>query len=336
MTRNQRLLVLAGLIISAVFLLLAFSRLHPEEFLHSLEAVDMGWVLLSAAFYFVSLMVIAQRWGFLLRSIRHVRLPSLMELVSIGYMGNNTYPLRAGEALRIYLLRRNHAVPVTKATTTVVVERVFDGLVLLAFTFIGLLLADIQSPEIAGAVTLATPPFLIAMAVFFLLAARPQLLRWFRARTLRFLPQRVGRVLDSLSEQMLEGLEGLRSPLNLAGAVLASFVTWALQAYVYWMVMWAFGFDPGFAVALVVVGTVNLAGLIPASPGQFGVYEAVVQAVLMAAGLGAGTALAYAFVSHMVIWLPVTLIGFGLLVRQGLGLADVARAQELETQAAAG
>ena len=84
-------------------------------------------------------------------------------------------------------------------------------------------------------------------------------------------------------------------------------------------------------VALLVVGTVNLAGLIPASPGQVGVYEFFASTVLMAAGIQQETALAYAIVVHIVIWLPVTIVGFLSLARMGLGVNAVQQARTTET-----
>lgn len=95
--------------------------------------------------------------------------------------------------------------------------------------------------------------------------------------------------------------------------------------------MWAFGLELGYPVALLVVGTVNLAGLIPASPGQVGVYEFFASAVLTAVGIAQNTALAYAIVVHIVIWLPVTLVGFFFLVQYGLGWRAISNASELES-----
>jgi glycosyltransferase 2 family protein len=77
---------------------------------------------------------------------------------------------------------------------------------------------------------------------------------------------------------------------------------------------------------LLVVGVVNLAGLIPASPGQFGVFEGFVRITLTSLGIAVEVATAYALAVHMVIWLPVTVIGFILLVRKGLGLSALADA----------
>lgn len=330
MSRKNQLAVTLGLIVSVVFLLLAFRNLHLDAFLENLQNIHPIWLLIGGVVYFAAVAVIALRWQFLLRAIRLIPLLPLTGIVAVGYMGNNVYPLRAGEALRIYLLRRNYAVPAARSTTTVVVERVFDGLVMLTFIVVSLLLIDIQSEDIRRVATLAAFVFLPALVVFFLLAARPNLLRSLLALMSRLLPGRLGDLAVSLGEEIIHGIEGLRSPSNLAGAVISSYVTWGIEASVYWMVMFAFGLELGYPAALLVVGTVNLAGLIPASPGQLGVYEFFASTVMIAAGVSRDTALAYAIVVHVVIWLPVTLVGFVILARQGLGWKAVTRARELE------
>lgn len=331
---NKRVAIGIGLLVSAVFLFLAFQGLKPDEFIDSLQNVNVTLLLVGATVYFLAVSVIALRWQFLLRAVQMIPLYPLTQIVAIGYMGNNVYPLRAGEALRVYLLRRNFQVPVARATTTVVVERVMDGLVMLSFILFSLTLIDIESPEVEAVVTFATPLFVTAMLVFFFLAAQPNLLRRLVKVIMGFLPDKLSTVLGDISEDIIAGLEGLRSPVYLLGTVISSFATWAIEAGVYWIVMFAFDLNLSYPVALLVVGTVNLAGLIPASPGQVGVYEFFVSTVMIAMGVGSALSAAYAVVVHIVIWLPVTLVGFFFLIRQGMGWSDITHARELEEQVA--
>ncbi len=334
MNRKQQLLVLVGLCVSAFFLWIAFRDLRPEALFDTLRDVNLAWLFIGAVTYFGAVTLISLRWQFLLRAIQFVPLKSLIPLVSIGYMGNNVYPFRSGEALRIWLLQRNHHVPIVRATTTVIVERVFDGLVMLTFIIIPLTLLDVASDELRLIVTFTAPLFLLALAVFFVLAAKPQWFRAFVTQINRFLPSKIGEIVNKLSEEIIGGLEGLRSPTHLAGAVISSYASWMVEAVVYWMVSFAFDLNVGYPAILLVVGTVNLAGLIPASPGQIGVYEFFVSLVLVALGIDAARAAGYALVVHIVIWLPVTLVGFYFLARQGLGWNAITRAREIEERAA--
>lgn len=327
---KRRLGFIAGMIISAGFLFLAFRGLQPEQFWDSLSDIDLAILAAATLTYILAVIIIALRWQYLLRAIKLVPLSALSQLVFIGYMGNNVYPLRAGDALRIYLLRRNHEVPLVRSTTVVVLERLFDGSVMLSFIFLSLLFIDIQSDAVAAITTVTAPLFVFALLVAFFLAAKPQLLRALIRLVAQLPPQSVGSLVRRISEDIIVGLEGLRSPFYLLGAVASSFITWGIEAGTYWLVMRAFGLELNYAVALLLVGAVNLAGLIPASPGQVGVNEFVIITILSALGQPVAAATAYAVVTHLVIWLAPTSIGFILLLRQGMGWADIRRAGDRE------
>lgn len=311
-------MVVFGLLVSIVFMGVAFSRLEFTQVMGAMIELNPLPVLVGAAFYFTAVSVISLRWQFLLRALRLVPLSRLIPLVCIGYMGNNVYPFRTGEALRLWLLQRNEHIPAARATATVIVERIFDGLVMLSFILAGLVMLDVSSPEVETVLNFAGPLFLVALAFFFFLAAKPDALRWLVVRVTRLLPGKLANVVSHLSEEFIQGLAGLRSPRNLVGTIAASYGCWMLEAVVYWIVSFAFDFELSYQGALLVVGVVNLTGLIPASPGQIGVFEFFVSTVLIAMGVGSAPATAYALVVHLTIWLPVTLAGFYFLARQGL------------------
>jgi glycosyltransferase 2 family protein len=322
-----------GVLISVVFLWIAFRNLKPEEILSVIREVNLAWLLLAAGVFFISTILIAWRWQFLLRSIKPVSLGYLTQVVLIGYMGNNIYPFRTGEILRIVLLQRFQQIAAAKSTVTVIVERVFDGLVLLTFILISVNLLGITSPEIAAMARFGTPLFLFALVVFFVLATRPDMFRRLLHHISRLLPGKLQGIAEHIGEGIISGLEGLRSPADLAGAIFASYASWGVQAIMYWMVAFAFNLNVSLVAMFLVVGVSNLAGLVPASPGQIGVFEFFVGLVLTAVGINDTQAHAYALVMHVVIWLPAVLTGFYFLIRQGLGWNAITHAQELEQKA---
>ncbi len=332
MKRRQRLLVLVGVVISLIFLALAFNGLNPSAVWANISAANPLLLIAAAVWFFASTIAIAARWGALLTSAKRLPLGALFRLVCITYMGNNVYPLRAGEVLRIALVNRDHGIPLARITTTVLIERIFDGLVMLSFIIIALPLTGIASPEVQTVANAAAPLFGVALIVFFVLAAQPNLMRRLIALISGILPARLGEIVRGLGDDVIAGFEGLRTPAHLAGAVGYSYLSWVLHAGVFWLVAFAFGLDVDLPLMLLVVGVVNLAGLIPASPGQIGVYEFFVILVMTAAGIANETATAYALVVHVVIWLPVTLLGFYFLVRRGLSINALARAQDLHNE----
>lgn len=328
MKMNKWLVTIIGLVISALFLYLAFRDLQPEAVISHLQSLDWGWILVASTMYTLVVTLISLRWQFMLRSIQSVPLRSLMMLVSIGYMGNNVYPFRSGEILRTVLLQHHHQIPFAKGATTVVVERILDGLIMLSFVVISLLFIDVTSPLVRQVAGVAAPIFVGAMAIFLVLAARPNWMRWIIRLVCRFLPGRLAQIVTHLGEDVIAGLQGLRTPLDLAGAVLCTYASWMVEASIYWAVSFAFGLNLTYPQVLLVTGVANLAGLVPAAPGQIGVFEFAVKSVMLAYGITEAQAQAYALVVHVILWLPVTVAGFIFLAREGLGWSAISRARE--------
>jgi hypothetical protein len=324
--RNQ-VLIVVGIAVSLVFLWIAFNGLNPGVIWGYIQQVEIGWLILGVALFFISMVLIAWRWGFLLRGVQRLPVLYLSGLVSIAYMGNNVYPLRAGEFLRIFLLQRDYRVPVARTTTTIFIERIFDGFLMLLFIVVPLQFIHIDSPQLQQAVDITTPLFGGGLIAFLVLALNPGWIRALTGFVLRLLPGKIGSLVYKLSEDVINGMDSLRQPRWLAAALLASVATWVFNAAVYWVVSFAFGLELGFLVFLVVTGAVNLAGVLPASPGQVGVFEFFVSTVLIAVGVSEELAIAYAVVVHLVIWLPPTLLGFVLFVRRGFDLTAIRRIQ---------
>jgi uncharacterized protein (TIRG00374 family) len=256
-----------------------------------------------------------------------------MGLVSVGYMGNNVFPLRAGEVLRIALTQRDFGIPFARIITTVLVERILDGIVMLTFILVALVFGGLPAAEAIRPIAIfAAPVFVVALGVFFYFALHPDQLRRLVTDIAGRLPERFSAPILRLSGDAIDGLTALRTPADALGAILFSYGSWMLEATVYYLAAIAFGLPVDYLTMLLVVGVVNLAGLIPASPGQFGVYEFFVITILTAVGVVESQAIAYAFSVHLVIWLPVTLVGFYILWRRGLGWNLLRSARELEGQ----
>ncbi|MFN3374533.1 MAG: lysylphosphatidylglycerol synthase transmembrane domain-containing protein, partial [Chloroflexus sp.] len=134
-----------GLIISAIFLGIALYGLDLAHFWEALREANYWWLLPGVAVYFATVWVRAWRWQSMLNHIAPVPLRTLFPIVVIGYMGNNVYPARAGEVLRSYVLRRNCGITMSASLATVVLERLFDGLVMLLFVAITLPFAPLPT-----------------------------------------------------------------------------------------------------------------------------------------------------------------------------------------------
>jgi uncharacterized protein (TIRG00374 family) len=286
------------------------------------------------AVYFLAVWARTWRWHYLLWPLKAIPLGRLFPVVVIGYMGNNVYPLRAGEVLRSYVLRRREAIPMSASLATVIVERVFDGLVMLIFVFAALPLAPLPSDAIRSAVVVASILFFGALLFFFALAYAPGRSMRLVERLAKLLPERLRRPVVELAGRFLDGLKSLRSFRIVLMIFASSIVVWLLETVKYWFVMHAFDFEVSFFALMLMNGVVNLATTLPSAPGYVGTFDAPGIAVLTLYGVEPVTATAYTLVLHAALWLPITLLGALFMLHDHLGWSDFQKAARLSQREA--
>src|SRR5512136_1747207 len=211
-----------GVLISAVFLWWALNKLNLGDFWKAVKSANYWWIFPGVAVYFVAVWARAWRWHYLLRPIKAIPTRVMFPVTCIGYMGNNIYPARAGEVLRAVVLKRRQGVSVSASLATIIVERIFDGVVMLGFVFVNLpelakltassgFVGNIQEVALIG-----TGAFFGALLIFLLAAmfpARSLLIGgWFIDR---LLPDQLRARAAELMHRFLDGLASLRSPFSI-------------------------------------------------------------------------------------------------------------------------
>lgn len=323
-----------GIGISAFFLWLALDGLDLSSVWAQMRGANYWWLIPSVGVYFIGVWVRTWRWDYMLRPLKHVSVARLFPVVVIGYMGNNVYPFRAGELLRSYVLYRREKIPISASLATVVVERVFDGLVMLVFIFVALPLTPIPSDTVRNTVIIASIAFFAALIVFFALAARPKQ-AYQLAETVfgTLLPERFQKPLLNFTERFLDGLESLRSFRNVMMIFFTSVIIWLLETAKYWFVMHAFDFSVSFFALMLMNGVVNLATTLPSAPGYVGTFDEPGIEILKLYGVNSNVAGAYTLVLHAALWLPITLLGAYYMVREGMNWSDFGKAVQISRQA---
>lgn len=317
----------AGLAISAIFLYITLRGMHLREFWSAVQQANYWWLLPGVAVYMVGVWVRAWRWHYMLRPLKKISTQDMFPIVAIGYMGNNIYPARAGEVLRAAVLKQREGVPISASLATVVVERIFDGVVMLGFVFLNLpelaRLANqqvqVSSFSIQTVAILGTVVFLGALLVFLAAAMFPKVTERVADFFIRWLPVGVRPKTRDLTMRFLSGLEALRSPADALMIFFTTVVIWLLETAKYWFVMHAFdGISVSFFTLMLMNGIVNLATTLPSAPGYIGTFDGPGIAVLQAYGVVQSVAAGYTLVLHAALWFPITLLGAYYYFRQPL------------------
>jgi uncharacterized protein (TIRG00374 family) len=321
-----------GVLISVAFIWFSLRGLHLNDFWRTVQKANYFWLIPGIVVYFIGVWVRAWRWHYLLKPIKEIPTKAVFPITVIGYMGNNIYPARAGEVLRAILLRNKEGVAVSASLATIIVERIFDGVVMLGFMFVNLselakltgssgFVGNIQEVALIG-----TGIFIGSLGVFLLAAMFPQktvkIGTWVIERTL---PQRLREKIIDIMNKFLDGLASLRSPFNVLMVFFTSIIIWLLETGKYWFVMHAFNFQVSFFALMLMNGIVNLATTIPSAPGYIGTFDAPGIAVLTAYGVNQATAAGYTLTLHVALWLPITMLGVYFMAREGLKWNDSMR-----------
>jgi uncharacterized protein (TIRG00374 family) len=323
-----------GVLISIVFIWFSLRGLRLDDFWITVKKANYIWLIPGVGVYFVAVWIRAWRWHYLLGPIKKIPTRTMFPITTIGYMGNNIYPARAGEVLRAVILKRREGVPVSASLATIIVERIFDGVVMLSFVFVNLpelakltgasgFVGNIQQVAVVG-----TGVFLGALLIFLLAAMFPQVTAknglWIIERVM---PKRLHEKIIGILHKFLDGLASLRSPFNVLMVFFTSVIIWLLETGKYWFVMRAFDFQVSFFALMLMNGIVNLATTIPSAPGYIGTFDAPGIAVLAAYGVDQAAATGYTLTLHVALWLPITLLGAYYMAREGLKWNDNLRTE---------
>src|SRR5215208_5490064 len=198
----------------------------------------LAWVVAGVGLYVIATLVRAERWHQILEHTGvRTRRADCYALTTVGYMGNNVLPARAGEALRVVLMAQRCDASKRTLISSIVAERVLDVIALLTI-FVVTVYGVLDTAEVLPT---NRPLLVTAIGLLLLLAAAVAI--WVLRRHHVF--ERVRNWLRPLADapRALVSRWGL---LLLAG----TFVLWTVEASVYWTVARAIDMEISISGAL--------------------------------------------------------------------------------------
>ena len=306
-----------GWLVAVVFITLAFRRVSFDAVISALATARVAPLLLALAAVAAGFAVRIVRWWWMLRALEPalpVRACVRPFLVSIAI--NNTVPLRVGDVVRAVGFRSALRSSAMAVAGTLLVERLLDVVVLLALLFAGLFAlghAVVPRPFVVAGSVVGVIAGGGLLALIFFPALLRRMVAWMIERV-PLLPGTLrGRCLQ-LSEQLFDALLVLR-PVGRALTLLAATVlAWGLEGSAYACVAWSLGADGSVFAPWFALATGTLATMIPSSPGYVGTFDYFAVQGLTAFGASHVIALTFALLVHLLLWLPVTVVGALFLV----------------------
>jgi glycosyltransferase 2 family protein len=331
-----------GILISGGLLYYAFRGQPLGGVATAIRNANIPLLLLATAVATSVFWIRAWRWRAILDPIHDgTTFRSRFAAVNIGFMANNVLPARVGEFARAYAISRLEPVPVVAGLSSLVIERLFDALTLVAQLFVAMALpgfpawpanAEMDFPGIAQRLGIFVA--LGGIALFLLVLWPRPTVRAFEAVANRVLPKRVRRPVVDALEAFLTGAGILRNGRLMAEVGAWSVVLWIVNATAFWIAMHAFGINVSFVGAVFFNSCLAFVVAVPAAPGFVGTYELAHVLVLTRLwGYDQGTVLGYALGFHLAAFIPVTLMGLYYANRLGLSLSGMSHTEEVVEEA---
>ncbi|MET0406020.1 MAG: lysylphosphatidylglycerol synthase transmembrane domain-containing protein [Cystobacter sp.] len=312
--------LIASVLVTLLFSWWAFRETDWQSLLSSLKSANYLWVL--PYFGVLTLIHVARtlRWGCLLSGMERVPFGKLNEASGIGFMMLLVLPFRLGEFARPLLIAQRSSIRRSAAMTSVVLERITDGMFVAAMMRLLLFFVSAQAPEMRLVKLGANLMFTVfASGLAFLLFAR-----WHQERAVGIVRATVGRVAPGLADKMAEvvdtfvgAMRQLPERRQMVGFFFFTLVYWGLNGAGMALLSRAFGATMSLTLfQAYVINCVLVVGvMIPAAPGMVGTFQAAIKvglSLFLPASVVNGSGLAYA----NVLWLCQTLqqVGFGVLL----------------------
>lgn len=294
---------LLGFAIGGAFLYLAVRHASAADIGKVLGSAKAGWLAVAVLFYGMELAVRVVRWRALLSQTgENVGLGNAASAFLIGYAANNVLPAKLGELVRVDLISRLSGISRMTSLGTVVVERIFD--ILLILLMAGVSIGFLLLPETLDLARLRSGMILLGAFTALLMIIGVCLVRipissgwnWGPAMHVRL-------------GNLVRGIHILASPGQCGRILGFSLLIWALNAVAMWLIVFAFGVSLSPLQNLLLMGIVGLAAVLPAPPAGLGVLQYAFTLVFELLGKPSAIGLVASAAVQVVLLGSVTLVG---------------------------
>lgn len=284
------------------------------ELLSTIRSLDWRWVILATASDLAVYLLHGWRWRTVLAPVVRTRFWRTVQAVYIGLFANEVFPLRPGELIRCYLLAHWTDLRISLSFASAAVERLIDGLYLLAAFLITAAFVRGIPNDLMILVQIMGVLLLGGVAVLIWIVLHRQ-----HAHAII----REGKWAATL-RHIIEGLHLMGGDPRSLGLTLAISVGYLmLQIVSVYALMKAYGLDLSFWVAGGVLTIVRFATVVPNAPGNVGLFQFACVLALGLFDVERNDAKTFSFIMFFALTLPLLVGGALAVAMTGLNISEL-------------
>jgi uncharacterized protein (TIRG00374 family) len=324
--RKNKITIVLGILTSGLFGYFALKSFNWQILKEAVLNLKLFPFLLTCLFFLIAYHLRAVRWKTFLPKHEKFSYSSRFSGVILGYFFNGLLPLRIGDLIRpVYLAKANQQ-PLKICFFSVVLEKIFDIVILLVvaltvITFVSIPQIDILSINI--------PLMLLGTVagIVFLLFTRPILTALLKILS-KFKLEFFARKLREIMEAFKINFKFAHTLYLIVFALLIVFV----EGLTYVFLLDSLSIEVPLLGAFLVMIITTISFLLPSAPASVGVFHYFCQLGLVAFGVNSELALSGAIVIHATLFGIDYILGFLCLFWGPLKLMDLFRSKEIQDQ----
>ena len=347
----KKLVFWLGIIVTIVCLYFVLKGIKYDELFHVVSHINVWLLCGTIILYIGGYYIRAQRWRQLLKHIKPFTAIELFPYLVMGFMFNNVLPARAGEFIRAYMTGNKKGVSKSSTFATVVIERVFDGLVMIFYFIVGYTAFHFipkqaeMAPIKAFGMTLGIRDAVLGFAVLgslvftgififmFLLLYKREATEKFIHAMMSIFPENIREKTVGFIDTFINGLGVLGSLKDVAIVFGLSFFAWTVEAFTYWLLGVSMNLQINFLLICLIMSVANFAIMAPSTSGGVGPFEFFGVAIMLLFAYPKEEAAAYVFIVHAMILFPIIILGLIFMFTEGLTFKKILNEKEKEESA---
>lgn len=301
--RSKYFRIFLGVILGAALLFLSVRDVSWSEVKSEFERINYAWILLATLLYWLELGLRIVRWRVLLSQLKPTIAGYQVAIAFIsGYAANNVLPAKLGEAFRADLLGR--LANVSRLTTfgSIIVERLFDMVVVLGMTAWGVLFVTTTHldalEEVTNGLTALVAPIIVLVVLVYVVVSRKN--NFINAR-LKGLSVKV--------QNLIQGLHVFENSSSYLKVFASTVVIWMLNCLAIWSILMALDVQLNVNQTILLIGITGIAAAIPAAPAGIGTLQYAFHIAAVLFGFSASAALAASAIVQIVLLGSATAVG---------------------------
>ena len=324
--------ILLAIILSALFLYIAFRSFDPEKIIQSISQIKPIYFIHIFLLIFLTMLIHALRWKHIINKIKKIKTSRLFEAMMISHFTNIVLPINIGTLIRAYFIKKKEKVSLSSVLGTIAIERIASIFAYL-FILIYILLFVEFTAELSSLQANLRKIGIISLGFFILLIVLILALKKFKYKALsltqkiskRFLPKYTDNIQRVLNLFIL-GLNAGKTKIDFTFVLLYSIIIRILYAVTILFIAKSFGISLPLTTFLLIDILVTFAHTIGGHLlGVIGTYEAAMAYSLVLYGVPKETGLGIALLLDITWFIPLFAIGFYYVWKEGINFFKYAK-----------